>query len=94
MNITQQIINKLNDALNITHLDVIDESSKHIGHSSYKEGGETHFKIKIISNDFNNKSRLKRHRLINHNLRELLSEQIHALSITALTETEANKNEN
>lgn len=64
-------------------LDVIDESHKHHGHSGWKEGGETHFRVRIVSEAFRGQTRLARHRLVNELLAAELKERVHALAIEA-----------
>ena len=51
------------------------------------KGSESHFKIVVVTNDFNNLSIIKRHKLIYKNLNDLM-DKIHALSIHAFTEEE------
>ncbi len=70
-------------------LDITDVSDKHKGHSGWKEGGQTHFHITIVSDHFINKSKLERHKIIN----ELLFDEIkmiHSLSISTKTSNENN----
>lgn len=64
-------------------LEVIDESHLHEGHAGARPGGETHFRIKIVSGVFEGKSRVDRHRLIHTLLAEELKSQVHALAIHA-----------
>ncbi|MCA0424592.1 MAG: BolA family transcriptional regulator [Proteobacteria bacterium] len=64
-------------------LDVIDESHNHHGHSGWKEGGETHFRVRITAEAFAGKSRIERHRIINALLADELKERVHALAIEA-----------
>lgn len=66
-----------------TTLEVIDESQNHHGHSGWKEGGETHFRVRITAQAFAGKSRLERHRIINALLADELNERVHALAIEA-----------
>lgn len=79
---------KLCRMLAITELDVIDESSLHAGHAGARPGGETHFKIRIVSKNFIGKSRLDRQRMVNLILAEELNHQIHALSMETLAPDE------
>jgi BolA protein len=51
------------------------------------EGSESHFKIVVVTNDFNNLSIIQRHKLIYKTLDSLMNE-IHALSIHAFNEEE------
>tara|TARA_B100001287_G_scaffold273284_1_gene276446 strand:- start:1603 stop:1893 length:291 start_codon:yes stop_codon:yes gene_type:complete len=70
-------------------LDITDVSDRHKGHSGWKEGGQTHFHITIVSDHFINKSKLERHKIIN----ELLFDEIkmiHSLSISTKTSNENN----
>lgn len=83
MNIIETISQKIKDHIDLEHIEIIDESEKHVGHKENKGYGisGTHLKIKIISKDFENKSMLERHRLINEILKELIGNRIHALSL-------------
>jgi BolA family transcriptional regulator, general stress-responsive regulator len=79
----ERITKKLEDALAPQRLDVIDESHQHQGHGGWREGGETHFRVDIVSQAFVGKSRLERHRLVNAALAQELAERVHALAIVA-----------
>ena len=57
--------------LNPTHIDIEDEGHLHIGHAGAKSGG--HFKIKIISDIFKDKSIIERHRVIYKCLNDLMN---------------------
>tara|TARA_S200000501_G_C20453963_1_gene582147 strand:- start:278 stop:580 length:303 start_codon:yes stop_codon:yes gene_type:complete len=72
---------KLLKEFNPEYLEVIDESSKHLGHSGYTEGKISHIEIIIKSEKFNEMSRVDIHRLINNALREEWENGIHAVSI-------------
>jgi BolA protein len=77
------ITNKLREAFTPESLDVIDESHLHEGHSGHRPGGETHFRIYIVSRAFEGKSRIERHRMINTTLSVELAASVHALAIKA-----------
>jgi BolA protein len=62
---------------------VTDDSEKHHGHSGWREGGETHFSVHIVSDAFIGKSRIERHRMVNAALAEAFNRGLHALAITA-----------
>lgn len=79
----ERITKKLEDALAPQRLSVIDESHQHQGHGGWREGGETHFRVDIVSEAFAGKSRLERHRLVNAALAQELAERVHALAIVA-----------
>ena len=74
---------KLMIGLEPSRLDVINESELHAGHRSSPGTGESHFRIKVVSERFSGKTRLQRHRLINELLAEELAGRIHALAIHA-----------
>ena len=78
------ITNKLREAFSPESLDVVDESHLHEGHSGHRPGGETHFRVYIVSKAFEGKSRIERHRMINATLAAELAGPVHALAITAL----------
>jgi BolA protein len=83
------ITNKLREAFTPESLDVIDESHLHEGHSGHRPGGETHFRVYIVSGAFEGKSRIERHRMINATLAAELAGSVHALAIKAQAPGEA-----
>jgi BolA family transcriptional regulator, general stress-responsive regulator len=72
-----------------TVLAVTDESHTHAGHAGWREGGETHFRLDIVSEAFRGKSRVERHRLINAALAPAFERGLHALAIQARAPGEA-----
>jgi BolA protein len=87
--IGNKMAEKLVQAFSPSELDIRDDSAKHAGHAGAREGGETHFHVRIISKSFEGKSRLERQRMIYQVLREELQDPVHALGIVALSEAEA-----
>lgn len=83
MNIKETITNKLREAFSPESLGVTDESHLHQGHAGHRPGGETHFRIYIVSPSFKGKTRIERHRMINAVLATELAGSVHALAITA-----------
>jgi BolA protein len=77
------ITNKLREAFLPESLDVQDESHLHEGHAGHRPGGETHFRVYIVSEAFKGKSRVERHRMINAALSAELAGSVHALAIHA-----------
>ncbi|WP_370123837.1 BolA family protein [Bradyrhizobium sp. USDA 329] len=77
------ISNKLQEAFTPESLRVVDESHLHEGHAGHQPGGETHFRVYIVSTAFKGKSRVDRHRMINSALAAELSGGVHALAIQA-----------
>lgn len=86
MSIQSSIESKLKEKLNPHFLKVENESYMH----SVPKGSESHFRIEIVSNEFDNKSLLIRHRLINEILSDEIS-KIRACSLHTLTEVEWEK---
>jgi BolA family transcriptional regulator, general stress-responsive regulator len=81
---TAEIIErKLSQAFSPQSLRVEDESHRHEGHSGHRPGGQTHFRVYIVSRAFEGKSRVDRHRLINQALAQELQGGVHALAIHA-----------
>jgi BolA family transcriptional regulator, general stress-responsive regulator len=89
MNTKGIITNKLREAFTPESLDVSDESHLHEGHSGHRPGGETHFRVYIVSAAFEGKSRIERHRMINSTLAAELAGGVHALAIKAQAPGEA-----
>jgi BolA protein len=81
---TAEIIErKLAQAFSPQSLRVEDESHRHEGHAGHRPGGQTHFRVYIVSQAFEGKSRVDRHRLINQALAQELQGGVHALAIHA-----------
>jgi BolA family transcriptional regulator, general stress-responsive regulator len=83
------ITEKLTKAFAPQSLDVVDESHQHVGHAGHRPGGETHYRVYIVSEVFRGKSRLERHRLVNQTLSGELAGGVHALAIHASAPGEA-----
>ncbi len=49
MHVRSSILRKLTDALQPVTIEVIDESEQHHGHGGWREGGETHFRVRLVS---------------------------------------------
>ena len=88
MSTKDDIINKLREAFLPESLDVADESHLHEGHAGHRPGGETHFRVYIVSDAFKGKSRIERHRMVNTTLDAELKGSVHALAIKAETPAE------
>jgi BolA protein len=86
------IDNKLRERFAPSRLAIEDESHKHQGHVGHREGGETHFRVEIVSAAFEGQSRVARQRLVYDALKdELAPGGVHALALTTLTPSEADK---
>jgi BolA protein len=77
------ITNKLREAFSPESLEVTDESHLHEGHAGHQPGGETHFRVYIVSEAFRGKGRIDRHRMINAALARELENGVHALALHA-----------
>ena len=82
MSMLEQIQNKLKNAFNIQYLEVFNESHMH------SRGSESHFKVILVTHEFEGKRLLQRHRAINTVLSDELSNHIHALSLHTYTPSE------
>jgi BolA family transcriptional regulator, general stress-responsive regulator len=89
MNTRDTITNKLREAFTPDSLEVTDESHLHEGHAGHRPGGQTHFRVYIVSPAFKGKSRIERHRMINAALAGELASSVHALAIRAEAPGEA-----
>ncbi len=80
-------LKKLLHPLNYTHLSIEDESIKHSSH--YKEDVlsqfPSHVKIIIISDVFEGKNMIERHRMVNKKLQIAYENGLHAASIKAFS---------
>lgn len=81
MSMKTRIESKLTDAFAPEMLEVIDESEDHRGHGGWREGGETHFRVRMISAAMSGQSRVARQRAVNTCLAEELASTVHALAM-------------
>jgi BolA protein len=70
-------------ALEPLEVDLVDESEQHRGHAGYREGGNTHWRLSIVSPRFAGQPVVARHRMVYEALGPLMQHPIHALAITA-----------
>ena len=71
-----------------THLNIEDDSHRHAGHAGAADG-RGHFNVQIVSPAFEDKLPIARHRLVYAALGDMMTTDIHALSIEARTPKEA-----
>lgn len=83
MTLHSWITQTLQERLHPSQLTVTDESEQHRGHGGWREGGETHFRVHIVSEAFAGKSRVERHRLVNGVLKDAFDRGLHALAVQA-----------
>jgi BolA protein len=84
----EMIRERLTAAFTPVSLEIQDDSHKHAGHAGARSGGG-HFNVQIVSDAFAGKSLIQRHRLIYDALGDAMQNEIHALSIKAVTPDEA-----
>lgn len=84
MTVQNTIEEKIRTSLAPTHLEVLNESHRH----NVPEGSESHFKLTIVSEQFNSKMLVARHRMINQLLADELAGSVHALAMHTYTPEE------
>ena len=85
--IKEQIRSRL-AALEPVQLELEDESERHRGHAGYQAGGNTHWRLTIVSPRFTGQPVVARHRMVYEAIGNLMQNPIHALAITARTPEE------
>ncbi|WP_421762364.1 BolA family protein [Devosia sp.] len=81
MSVRDVIVEKLSVKFTPSHLEVIDESAKHQGHSGSRPEGETHFRVRIATPAFLGLTRLAQHRAVMDTLDAELKAGVHALAV-------------
>ena len=84
----ERLTERLSSALQPEHLDVVDDSHYHAGHSGAADG-RGHFSVLIVSQRFDGLGMLRRHRLVYDAVGDMMTTDIHALSIQAFAPGEA-----
>jgi BolA protein len=84
MLVQRQIEEKLNGAMPVLHIEVVNESHMH----SVPPNSETHFKVVLVSSAFDGKRPVARHQLIYRLLADELANGVHALALHTYTEAE------
>ena len=84
MPVREAIVQKLSAKFAPTHLEVIDESSRHQGHAGSRPGGESHFRVRIASAALTG-TRVAQHRAIMEALDAEIKGGVHALAIEVIS---------
>ena len=63
-------------------LEVVDDSRKHAGHAGAQPGGETHYSVLVVSEQFAGQGRVARHRMVHAVLDAEFAGGLHALALT------------
>ena len=85
----ERIRASLSAALNPTEVEIVDESKLHEGHAGASPGGETHYRVRLVSETFAGQSRVARQRAVYAALDAEFACGLHALSLATLTPDEA-----
>jgi len=93
MSVEDSIRARLSETFSPTVLRIENDSASHAGHAAMQAAnpvspGETHFIVHIVSDAFEGKSRLERHRMVNDALQAELAGPVHALNIKAKAPSE------
>ena len=92
MNVSEEIRGRLS-VLAPSRLELVDESAQHAGHAGAAPGGQTHWRLSIVSPRFAGQPTLARHRMVYQALGGLMQHPIHALAITARSPEEQKGNQ-
>lgn len=94
MSVAAAIEQKLRAALSPSRLDIADESAQHAGHvhggqeNAHRPGGETHFRLTIVSDKFEGLNRVARQRMVYQLLADEIAGGVHALAMTTTAPSE------
>ncbi len=88
MNVSAEIRARL-AALEPVSIDLVDESERHAGHAGAAPGGQTHWRLSIVSPRFAGQPVVARHRMVYQALGDLMQHPIHALNISASSPEES-----
>jgi BolA protein len=85
---TQETIEtRIRERLAPIHLEVIDDGAQHAGHAGAASGGG-HFSVLVVSESFEGKNRVARHRLVYDLLQDMMQGAIHALALRTVAPSE------
>lgn len=70
------------------YLEVQNDSGKHRGHAQAGTGGDTHFRICLVSPVFDGQKPLERHRAVYQSLAGAMKTGVHALQLDLLSPSE------
>jgi BolA protein len=78
-----RLTERLKSGLEPERLEIVDDSHRHAGHAGAADG-RGHFTVLVVSKRFAGLNTLKRHRLVYDIVGDMMTSDIHALSIQAL----------
>src|SRR3546814_11249534 len=76
---------KLTQALAPQRLKIVDDSEKHKGNAGNRDGGQTNFRVEVVSAAFAGQSRVARQRRVYEITAEELAGRVHALQVITMT---------
>lgn len=85
---SQRIADTLGAAFEPTRLEVHDDSARHTGHAGAAPGGQTHYRVLLVSDRFVGQSRVARSRDVHAALAAEFADGLHALALTLRTPDE------
>ena len=88
MLIEEEIKHVIEEKFSPQLVEVINESSKHVGHAGDDGSGQTHFKVKIVADAFKECNRIQRQRMVNAVVGGLFTKGLHAFSMQIFTPDE------
>ncbi len=87
MTTADRIEAKLREALAPAHLEIVDDSRKHVGHAG-AAGGGGHYSCVVVAEAFHGLSAVERHRAVYEALADLMKHEVHALALETATPEE------
>ena len=66
-------------------MELINESHKHAGHAGDDGSGQTHYKLIVVSNTFDGKSRVEQQRIVLSALEKAFNQGLHTISLKLST---------
>ena len=91
MSVENTIRDKLTEAFQPARLEIENESHLHKGHAGSPNSGESHFRVLLAAESFDGLSRVDRQRKVYDVLADELAGPVHALALTAVTVSEAER---
>jgi BolA protein len=80
---SERLASRLKSALSPETIEIVDDSHLHAGHHGAADG-RGHFSVLVVSERFRGLPTVRRHRLVYEAVGDMMTTDIHALSIQAL----------
>lgn len=85
---SKNIQNILQNKFSPDYIEIVDDSERHRGHTGQKESGGRHYTIVLVSDSFEGKTLMERHRAVYETVEMDRNESIHALVLKVYTSKE------